>query len=68
MTAGGRVEHLEKPFFHGEYEQGKEDYLVFYEFGNDFLEELQELFEVEIYCHEGFGRSVSSVFVCRKSK
>ena len=57
---------LQKASYHGEYALKMDDYLVFYEFGYDFVAELQEFFEVEICCHGGFGGVVPSVFLCRK--
>ena len=37
-VSAGAVEYLHKPSFHGSPENRKNDYLVFYEFGSDFLE------------------------------
>ncbi len=64
----GELELLAKASFHGEYHMKMNDYLVVCEFGYDFVQDLQALFEVEIYCYDGFGKLVSSVFVCRKTR
>lgn len=66
LNERGAVVHYMSPSFHGVYDAGKEDYIVFYEFGYDFIEELVEIFDTRIYSHDGFGGLVSSVFVCRK--
>ncbi len=62
----GTIELLNKASFHGEYSLKLADYLVFYEFGYDFVRDLQNIFEVEIYCHNGLGGLITSVFTCRK--
>lgn len=61
----GMVELLSKASYHGDYNLRLTDYLVFYEFGYDFVQDLQNIFAVEIYCHHGFGGLITSVFVCR---
>jgi len=66
ITGNGEIDNLKPPSFHGEYSLKMADHLVFYEFGYDFVEELSRYFETNIYCHEGFGGLVSSVFMCRK--
>ncbi len=65
INCQGMVELLSRASFHGDYNLQLADYLVFYEFGYDFVQDLQNIFEVEIYCHHGFGGLVSSVFTCR---
>ncbi len=66
INSHGMVELLNKASFHGEYSLKLADYLVFYEFGYDFVQNLQDIFEVEIYCHNGFGGLITSVFTCRR--
>lgn len=66
IDANGRVVHLKSPSYHGDYGEGKNDYLVFYEFGTDFVDELSEYFDTSIYCHTEYGELIQSVFVCRK--
>lgn len=60
----GRVKHLLDPSYHGDYSTRCEDYLVFYEFGSDFIFKLLKRFKTSLYCHDGFGKLVSSVFLC----
>lgn len=62
----GKIEHLQPPSYHGEYALKMADHLVFYEFGTDFVDELSRYFETTIYCDDGFGGSIPSVFMCRK--
>ncbi len=60
----GVVVHLESPSYHGEYHLKKDDYLVFWEFGDDFLCDLEEVFRhVEVYRREG-DHQVMSTFIC----
>lgn len=66
MTAHGEITHLKPPSFHGDYASQMSDHLVFYEFGDDFIDVLSSYFATDIYCHEGFGGVVPSVFLCRK--
>ncbi len=66
INSKGMVELLSKSSFHGDYKLQLADYLVFYEFGYDFVQVLQNIFEVEIYCHNGFGGLTASVFTCRQ--
>ncbi len=66
INGKGMVKLLSKASFHGDYNLQLADYLVFYEFGHDFIQDLQDIFEVEIYCHNGFGGLVTSVFTCRQ--
>nr|MBF0223157.1 class I SAM-dependent methyltransferase [Desulfobulbaceae bacterium] len=66
IDANGQVVHHKSRSYHGDYGEGKNDYLVFYEFGTDFVDELNDYFDVSIYCHSGFGGLIQSVFVCRK--
>lgn len=45
----GKLVHDMAPSYHGSPQQGKDDFLVFYEFGADFVEQCQEAgFEVEL--------------------
>lgn len=62
----GEVCYLKSKSFHGVYSEKLADYLVFYEFGVDFVEDLQGIFDVGIYCCDGYGGHVSSVFSCKK--
>jgi hypothetical protein len=62
-----RVEHLLPRSFHGQYNAQKGDFLVFHEFGYDFVDALKAAgFDVSLYGHEGFGGTTNAVFVCEK--
>lgn len=66
IAGNGSVEHLKPPSYHGEYALNMADHLVFYEFGTDFVDDLAQYFATSQYCDDGFGGSISSVFMCRK--
>ncbi len=66
VLAGGEVRHLCSPSYHGEYRLRLGDYLVYHEFGHDFVEELAGYFDTAVYGYSGYSGSISSVFVCRR--
>ena len=48
-VSNGQVEYLLPPSYHGAPSEGKSDFLVFYEFGSDFVETCAEVgFEAEL--------------------
>ena len=62
-----QIEHLLSKSFHGQYGAQKDDFLVFHEFGCDFVDALTEAgFDASLYAHEGFGGTTNAVFVCEK--
>jgi ubiquinone/menaquinone biosynthesis C-methylase UbiE len=67
LDGNHRIEHLLSRSYHGQYNARKGDFLVFHEFGYDFVEALGEAgFDVSLYAHEGFGGTANAVFVCEK--
>jgi len=66
LDKNGKVKYIEKPSYHGDYNEKMEDYLVFYEFGVDFIKILQKHFDVKIYHFNDFGKETTNVFCCIK--
>lgn len=66
ISPTGTVVHQKEPSFHGDPALKMADHLVFHEFGRDFVTELADFFETTLYCHQGFGGLLSSVFRCIK--
>jgi len=60
----GHVVHVESPSYHGKYALKKEDYLVFWEFGDDFLLDVKEVFgAVDVFYRPDEGRLMCA-FIC----
>lgn len=59
--------HLLSKSYHGSYQEKNDDRLVFWEFGSDFLSELEELFEtVEIFKPDEAAHECLCAFICKK--
>lgn len=64
MMKEEKVVHLESPSYHGKYVLKKDDYLVFWEFGDDFIDDLKSVFKfVEVFRREG-GEPLMCAFIC----
>jgi len=57
-----------KESYHGDYNLKRKDYLVFHEFGRNFLDDLQRYFQVFIYPNNDYANIITSVFICKNKK
>jgi SAM-dependent methyltransferase len=63
----GRIVHLESPSYHGQYSLKKPDYLVFWEFGDDFMMDLKKIFKsITVYCRDEED-PLMCAFICGNS-
>lgn len=62
----GGVEHLLPPSYHGDPREKRDDLLVYYEFGGDFVNTLQQYFGVCRQDDAELADGIGSVFLCTK--
>jgi SAM-dependent methyltransferase len=62
------IKYYSKKSYHGDYSLAMDDYLVYWEFGFDFIFKLLKFFKTSIYAHDEYGGLISSVIVCKKRK
>ena len=60
------IEYMESKSFHGEYTLKSLDYLVFYEFGYDFVDKLKTYFDVTFVKEKTDSRNLKTTFLCKK--
>lgn len=66
LSSEKKLQHIASPSFHGAYHAKLEDYLVFFEFGYDFIISLSKRFKLSIYRYKASENYINSVFVCQK--
>jgi len=68
MNEFNEIEFLDSKSYHGDYTVMQPDYLVFYEFGGDFTDKLQNLFDVTIVKRSDDHKNLRTVFLCKNNK
>ncbi len=69
IDKNGKIKHIKTPSFHGEYSKHLSDRIVFWEFGNDFIDKLKKHFSnVEIFTPINVEHSSLCCFICRKDQ
>lgn len=61
-----KIEYIYSKSFHGEYNKELDDYLVFYEFGLNFVDDLKRFFDVSILKEPKDKNCFHTVFLCQK--
>lgn len=66
INSAGEVEYYWPPSYHGDPLEKREDMLVYYEFGKDFVDMLEELFEISMYDDAVLADGIGAVFCGQK--